>query len=63
MLPEKSHPAKQTPERRPLTVVQENCQISTKQDCYKSFKELCERTKKLKNEEQQDKNALKGNWY
>ena len=48
MLPEKSHPAKQTPERRPLTVVQENCQISTKQDCYKSFKELCERTKKLK---------------
>eukprot|EP00112_Aurelia_sp_Birch-Aquarium-sp1_P011129 Seg2347.5 transcript_id=Seg2347.5/GoldUCD/mRNA.D3Y31 product="hypothetical protein" protein_id=Seg2347.5/GoldUCD/D3Y31 len=46
-LPEKSHPAKQIAERRPISVVKE-FKEGEKQDCYKSFKELCKRTKRLK---------------
>ena len=46
-LPEKSHPAKLVVGRRPRSVVQE-FREREKQDCYKSFKELCERTKRLK---------------
>ena len=47
-LPERSHQAKLAPARRPLTIVNQNAQNTTEKDCYKNFKELCERTKKLK---------------
>ena len=46
-LPERSHEAKQVPARRPRTIVNKNLPV-TRKDCYKNFKELCERTKKLK---------------
>ena len=46
-LPERSHQAKYVLPRRPLTIVDQSSQDATKKDCYRSFKELCERTKKL----------------
>ena len=56
-LPERSHEMKDVLPRRPLTIVNQNSQSTVEKDCYKNFKELCERTKKLKLPEWQQEYA------